>query len=208
VILLLVGLLVVGLGLATWNLASFQGSDLVGPGPNPGAAAAAGPSATQDQPSSPESPAPSTAGAAGPPPEIAGIQAIDPEGDGNENGGSAPRAIDGDAGTAWRSERYGTPEFGGIKKGVGLVVDLADPSRVRQVTLQAPGTGGSVELRTAPGPGLDGSQVVATADIEGGPVVLTPARPVSTRYLVVWFTRVPRAEDGDNRILVEEIGVR
>ena len=90
---------------------------------------------------------------------------------------------------------------------VGLLLDLGDRSRVSRVTLDAPGTGGEVELRTADDPGYDGSVLTATAPIETGSVTLTPTRPVTTRYLLVWFTRVPRNE-GDNRIYVTEIDVR
>jgi hypothetical protein len=76
------------------------------------------------------------------------------------------------------------------------------------VTLDAPGRGGEVELRTAPGPGYGGSELVATAPIEGGSVVLAPTRAVTSRYVLLWFTRVPRADEGENRIYVTEIDVR
>jgi hypothetical protein len=209
VLLVLGGLVLLGLLWAGWSLSNFRGSSLIGP------ATASSPErsgrTTAATPSTPPAASPTpgrTTAAPAPPPEISGIVAIDPEGDGDENGSSAPRAIDGDPETAWRSERYGSPEFGGIKDGVGLVLDLGNPSRVSRVTLDAPGEGGTVELRTAPGPGLDGSTPVAQAPVEGGRVVLTPERPVSTQYVVVWFTKVPRDDDGDNRIYVTEIDVR
>jgi hypothetical protein len=136
------------------------------------------------------------------------VQALDPEGDGSENSSSAPRAIDSEPGTAWRSERYNSPEFGGIKSGVGLLVALEGDAAVTSVLLDAPGSDGIVELRTAEGPGLDDSTVVATAPVEGGRVTLTPAKPVTSRYLVLWFTRLPRAESGERRVFVNEIDVR
>jgi hypothetical protein len=207
VLLVLGGLVLFGLLWAGWSLSNFRGSSLIGP------AVAVPPQAGQRSPAAVASP--SAAPAPGrptrppaPPPEISGVVAIDPEGDGDENGSSAPRAIDGDPATAWRSERYGSPEFGGIKDGVGLVLDLGNPSRVSRVTLDAPGEGGTVELRTAPGPGFDGSTAVAEAAVEGGRVVLAPRRAVSTQYVLVWFTKVPRSDDGDNRIYVTEIDVR
>jgi hypothetical protein len=139
---------------------------------------------------------------------IAGVQAVDPQGDDSENNDLAARAIDGDTGTAWRSERYDSPAFGGIKKGVGLALDLGDPTAVATVTLTAPGTDGMVELRAGDSPDYDGSTVVARGRVDGGRVVLTAAKPVQTRYLLVWFTRVPEQEGGERRVLVDEIDVR
>ncbi len=154
-------------------------------------------------------PAPSTPGAPSAVVAVAGAQAIDPQGDDNEYNELAARAVDDDPGTAWRSERYDSATFGGVKKGVGLALDLGDPSVVRQVTLDAPGSDGTVEIRAADSPDVDGSTVLATGRIDGGgPVVLPIRRPASTRYLIVWFTRVPQQQNGENRVLVDEIDVR
>jgi hypothetical protein len=140
---------------------------------------------------------------------IAGVQAVDPQGDDSENNDLAARAIDGESGTAWRSERYDTPAFGGIKKGVGLALDLGDPTAVTTVTLTAPGTDGGVELRAGDSPDYDGSTVLAKGRVDGsGRVVLTLRRPVQTRYLIVWFTRVPEQDGGERRVLVDEVDVR
>jgi len=205
VIVVLVALLVIGTWWAGRTVFDFRGTPLVA-GTTPGATASA---AVTPTPTRTAAPTPSTGGRPRtPPPEIAGVQALDPEGDGSENSSSAPRAIDSEPGTAWRSERYNSPEFGGIKSGVGLLVALEDSAVVTSVLLDAPGSDGTVELRTAEGPGLDDSTVVATAPVEGDRVTLTPAKPVTSRYLVLWFTRLPRSESGDRRVLVNEIDVR
>jgi hypothetical protein len=206
VIVVLVALLVVGTWWAGRTVFDFRGTPLVA-GTTPGVTT---PSATTPAPTRTPTPTVSTRGRPRtPPPEIAGVQALDPEGDGGENSSSAPRAIDSEPGTAWRSERYNSPEFGGIKSGVGLLVALEGSPVVTSVLLDAPGSDGTVELRTAEGPGLDDSTVVATAPVDGGRVTLTPAKPVTTRYLVLWFTRLPRAaESGDRRVFVNEIDVR
>ncbi len=139
---------------------------------------------------------------------IAGAQALDPQGDDAENNDLVSRAIDGDPKTSWHSDHYSSPDFGGLKKGLGLAVDLGETSTVTSVTVTAPGTDGTLELRTADGPDLGGSVVVATGQLTGsGTVVLTPAKPVSTRELVVWFTRLPDSGDG-RRAVVAEIDVR
>jgi eukaryotic-like serine/threonine-protein kinase len=137
------------------------------------------------------------------------VQALDPQGDDSENNDLAARAIDGDTGSAWRSEHYDTAQFGGIKKGVGLAVDLGDPVDVSALTLTAPGTGGIVEMRTADSPDYEGSSAVARGRIEGsGKVALTPPKPLHTRYVIVWFTRAPQQSNGEHRVIVDEIDVR
>ena len=136
------------------------------------------------------------------------MTAIDPQGDGNENGDLAKNAVDGDTSTSWHSERYDTPTFGGIKKGLGLVLDLGRARDVTTVTLTAPGSDGAVQLRAGDAPDSEGSQVLAKSRISGsGDVVLRPSQPTSTRYLVLWFTRVPETDAG-RRIVVDEVVVR
>jgi hypothetical protein len=174
---------------------------------------AATPTATRSGTPTAPSPSPTRAASAlatpSASPEFVAAQAIDPQGDGAENNGQASRAVDGDSGTVWKSNYYENADFAGLKKGVGLVLDLGggEVTNVQQVLVDVAGSGGAVELRTAPGPGLDGSVVVAQAAITGGRAVLTPTRPVNSRLLVLWFTRLPKT-DGKYQLLVSEINVR
>jgi hypothetical protein len=163
------------------------------------AGARTGPSSTAGTPTGPSPSAP---------PRLAGIQAIDPQADGQENNDQAPLAIDGDQSTAWHSSYYSTGNFGGLKSGLGLALKFAAGGTVvQQVTVDVAGSGGTVELRTATGPGLDGSTVVAQAPIESGHAVLTPARPVDSQLLLLWFTKLPQA-NGKYQLIVSEIHVR
>jgi hypothetical protein len=200
-------LVVVGV-VAFRQLVSFHPAALI----TPGGGAPATPSGAKPPASASATPTASATGAPSPAPSpvpIAGVQALDPQGDDSENNDLAARAIDGDTGTAWRSERYDNAQFGGIKKGVGLAVDLGDPVSVSAVTVTGPGSGGLVELRSADTPDYEGSSRIARGRIDGsGKVVLTPGKPVTTRYLIVWFTRAPQQSNGENRVLVDEIDVR
>ncbi len=135
---------------------------------------------------------------------VAAVSALDPQG-GGENSQTAARAVDGDPSTAWESQRYNSAAFGGLKDGMGLLLDLGAEVQVSSVALTDGGEGGSVSLLTAPGPALDGSQPVATAPA-GGQQTLTPAQPVRSRWLVVWFTQLPTT-DGVFRASVAEIAV-
>ncbi|HEY6793748.1 MAG TPA: hypothetical protein VI248_03585 [Kineosporiaceae bacterium] len=212
VIALVAGLVVLGLVLAVLGLIGMgRPAPLVQQGPvilptaTTGAASpalGAGTSASPTPTDSPTgSPSPSMSGDVA---TIAGDEAIDPQGDGQEGSSLAPRAIDGDPDTGWRSDRYRSADFGGLKQGLGLYLRL-NAGRVNTVTVSMPGTGGTVELRTAVGPGLDSSTVVATAQAQNGVAVLTPARPMTLDSLLLWFTSVPQQGNGEYRIIVNEI---
>ncbi|MFZ0161187.1 MAG: hypothetical protein WAL50_19325, partial [Kineosporiaceae bacterium] len=141
--------------------------------------------------------------------DIAGVKAIDPMGDQTENGASAPRVIDGDSTTEWRSERYDSQSFGGLgKTGVGLVIDLGQKSVVSQVVVEHRGTGGTLELRTATEATYESSTLLSSVPMEGSRLVITLSQPVDTRYLVLWFTKVTRQSTGENRLRVFEVSVR
>jgi hypothetical protein len=206
VFLILAVLLVVVSVVAFRQLLNFHPAALItagggAPATPPGAKPSASASAT---PSTSTRPSPSAS-----PVAIAGVQALDPNGDESENNDLAARAIDGDSDSAWRSERYDNAQFGGIKNGVGLEVDLGDPVRVSTVTLTGPGSGGLVELRSSDSPDYDGSSRIARGRIDGsGRVTLSPGKAVTTRYLILWFTRAPQQSNGENRVIVDEIDVR
>ena len=77
---------------------------------------------------------------------------------------------------------------------------------MRAVTLTTRGSGGTVEVRTADGPDVDGSTVVATAGLDGTVEVPLPAG-TTTEQLVLWFTELPTV-DGDARLELVEVQVR
>ena len=72
-----------------------------------------------------------------------------PPGDGSERSEAVPLALDGDPTTAWETERYDTPDFGNIKKGVGLYLDAGRPIVARGIRLVTPKDGWDVQLYVA-----------------------------------------------------------
>ena len=194
--------LAAGLVLALWQLSRIDN-------PLPAVTASAPP--TSSAPPAPTTPAPAptptptaTAVPAGPVPVVA-VTALDPRGDGESQDG-LDRLTDGDPVTGWSSQRYNSAAFGGLKDGIGLVVDLGADVDVSQVVLTAAGEGGSVDLRTATGPTLDGSSAPLATTAAGGTQTLSPPAPVRTRFLLLWFTQLPTT-DGVFRVTVGELGV-
>ncbi|MBS1836110.1 MAG: hypothetical protein JST64_00275, partial [Actinobacteria bacterium] len=78
----------------------------------------------------------------------------DPQGSGTpgENESLAGRATDGDERTAWRTESYDQADFFGPKHGVGLVVELADRSRLDSLQIDGSTNGWSGEIFVLDGP--------------------------------------------------------
>jgi hypothetical protein len=119
---------------------------------------------------------------------VRAARGFDPQGDGSEHDAQARLAIDGKASTSWTSDIYRTAAFGGLKKGLGLELDLAAPSTVTSVQVRLGGSGYDLELRTADGSTL-GSSVLASVQDASGVITLTPRSPVRASTLVLWFTR-------------------
>ncbi len=187
-LLTVVALVVIGLVLAVWSLRG---------GSNAGQAASASASSTAS--ASATSTVPAAAA-----PEIASATGFDPQGDGAENNSQAALAIDGNSATSWKSSHYNSAAFGNLKKGLGLLITLKAPAPVSKVSVTVDGQGGTVEIRTATGSTLDGSQVVATGPAGTLEKTLDPAP--TTQYLIVWFTQLPRV-DGQFRAQVAEVSV-
>jgi hypothetical protein len=125
------------------------------------------------------------------------VTAFDPPpGDGKENDDEIPLAYDGSTSTAWTTEIYSSATFGGLKTGVGLLVDLGTSRHVSTVQLALTGTGTSVQLRAgdADATTLAGYPVVTAAQTVGATVTLTAN--ATHRYWLIWLTRLPKAAGG------------
>jgi hypothetical protein len=118
------------------------------------------------------------------------VRDFDPEGDGGERPGSVANAHDGDPTTTWETERYDTAAFGGLKQGVGLLVDLGAPTGVTQVELVLARPGVSVQVRAAPAEAADAGSYPVLAEATAGSDRVTLDLPAGTddRFYLVWFT--------------------
>jgi len=121
-----------------------------------------------------------------------------PPGDGQESPDKVHNAVDLDPSTAWVTDRYNTSHFGGLKTGVGLLVDLGASTAVTSVQVQLTATGAAVELRAADTPAAtaDGYRVVAQNADTGPVATLTPAAGERARYWLVWLTALPGQDSG------------
>jgi hypothetical protein len=136
---------------------------------------------------------------AGSPVAITSADVFDPGGDGQpENNPDVPLAYDGDAATSWSTLTYrGSPAFGNLKDGVGVLLDLGSPQALSGVTLTTPRPGATVEIRTGdePGTSLDSFAVAADGTLEDS-TDLAFDEPVTAQFVLVWITGLVPAEDG------------
>jgi hypothetical protein len=110
---------------------------------------------------------------------------------------AAPLAIDGSAGTAWHTDWYATAALGGLQSGTGLLLSLDKTATIASATLLLGSTaGGVIELRAGDAPTLADLPVVAQAANPGGTLTMRPGVPVRARYLLIWFTSLPRDNAG------------
>jgi hypothetical protein len=156
-----------------------------------------------DTPSSPGTTTPTSPTVTGSPVRVVGVQDFDPEGDGEENPDETSLATDGKDDTGWRTLTYrGNPQLGGLKSGVGLVLDLGSEQEVGSVELHLVGSPTDVELfATAPGDDdppaeLADARRVSAATADGTTVILRVDPSQRTRFLVVWLTKLPPVTGG------------
>lgn len=136
---------------------------------------------------------------------IGSLAIADPEGDGDEHPEALSRAIDSNPDTTWITRTYKDPKYG-IKKGVGLVVNLEQRSMVHQVVLETNNQGGNVQIRNTTAEQPDGGTLLAEGPLENE-VTFEFNKPVETTTLVLWFTELPSTDSGINRVELAEMQV-
>ncbi len=128
--------------------------------------------------------------------KLASVSDFDPLGDTVEDPTAVPLAHDGNPDTAWATETYFRPNFGGNvnKTGVGLKVDLGRAVTVSQVRLLFKEAGVAVELRYSDSDSASQeSYTVAARSGDNPPAqqTLVP-RTGAHRYWLIWLTSLPQ----------------
>lgn len=148
--------------------------------------------------------------AASEPIAIEGARDFDPFGaDGSEKPGDIDKVYDNSSSTYWQTDYYLSSDFGRLKSGVGVILDLGKVQDIGKVTVSFVGNT-SVELRAA---SSDASSEPTSFDAyskvaegSGTTVTLTPDESLKSRYVLVWLTKLPQI-DGEWRGRVADIKV-
>ena len=121
---------------------------------------------------------------------VLGADDFDPLGDGVEHPELIDNLLDEDPETIWYSETYANRSMGGLKDGVGVVIELKKPYELQRVAIETANTGWSGEIFVANAPqsalaawgasvgSITSSQGNATVDLTG----------LTGGAVLVWFT--------------------
>jgi putative peptidoglycan lipid II flippase len=129
-----------------------------------------------------------------------------------DNPSQAGQAIDGNSATAWETDTYrDAAPFPGFKSGVGLLLQLPNPTAIGNVTVDVSSTGTKIQIRSSATPTpakLDDTTALTQ------PTLVHPGHnsfPVKasepTSYLLVWISTLGTT-DGKSRAAISEITVQ
>jgi serine/threonine protein kinase len=117
-----------------------------------------------------------------------------------ENQATAALAIDNNPSTAWSTSYYiGSPKFGGLKPGTGLLIDMGKQVRLSQVEVLLSSTGGpttaSIYLGNSPAmskSALSDFTLVSPSASASGDHTFPVSSQATGRYVLVWLTSLPK----------------
>ncbi|HEY5515977.1 MAG TPA: hypothetical protein VIK12_07205, partial [Pengzhenrongella sp.] len=135
---------------------------------------------------------------------ILSADAFDPLGDNKENNSQVARVYDDNPSTQWTSERYNTADFGGLKKGVGVIVDLGPNVRAKEVDLVLP-VAADITVYVASERSLSGATAIGSKSAAQGTVKFPVTGDVSGQYIIVWFTALTQDGNGEYRAHLAEV---
>jgi putative peptidoglycan lipid II flippase len=142
------------------------------------------------------------------------VNDFDPQGEDGENPGEVGRVVDGNVRTGWTTTTYfGQAALGGLKDGVGVVLDLGGPRELSSLRIQLAGGATDVSVyASSPGAeeprSLKGLRRIAVLDGAGPDASVSLPAGLLTRYVVVWLTALPEIEPDNFRGEIREITVQ
>ncbi|MCH6161453.1 protein kinase family protein [Streptomyces marispadix] len=153
-------------------------------------------------------------GGTGKPVKIVDAKDFDPPpgGNGSENPAKVPDAYDGAPGTYWLTQKYyGRPDFGHLKPGAGLILDLGKPQQVSSVKVDFMGATTAHFLAAPKDTATMPTTLRGFSKVSGGTgehLNLKAKKPIRTQYVLVWLTKLPLSDDGNYRGRITEIQVK
>ncbi len=126
--------------------------------------------------------------------------------------GQADLAIDGNPDTSWPTDTYrDAAPFPTFKEGVGLILELAKPTALSQVTIDVPSTGTEVQIRAADSPSpaslSDTTELTPVVSLEPGKNTITVDNEKRTSNVLVWIAKLGKT-DGQSRTQISDITLR
>jgi serine/threonine-protein kinase len=131
---------------------------------------------------------------------------FDPEGDQRETGTEQLAVDSNPTGTAWSTEHYDSPDFGGLKDGVGLAIDAGESVPAKSMVIRAltPGYDAEIyEVNASSPSSLSGWGRPVGNISDGGDSETVPLPGKAAQSFLVWITKAPTAKDDPGRYQME-----
>ena len=127
---------------------------------------------------------------------------LDPEGDG-QHPEAVDLAYDGDPSTFWYTMYFNSPDFAGLRSGLGYVIELEEPAPVTSITLNTNSSGGHVEVRATSRDEPTSGKVLAEGSFDSETTLDLSEETVADSF-VLWITELPQT-NGKNYLELNEI---
>jgi serine/threonine-protein kinase len=122
---------------------------------------------------------------------LTAANAYDPEGDGQEHDADVPKATDGDPTTSWETEDYhGSPTFGNLKDGVGIVLDAGRAVKLGALTIVSDTPGFVAEVKAGSSSSGPFPAAVSSSETVGSRRTFRLSVSSPLRYYLIWITRL------------------
>jgi eukaryotic-like serine/threonine-protein kinase len=134
---------------------------------------------------------------------------FDPEGSDGRETGTQALAIDGNpTGTSWETEHYATQDFGGLKDGVGLTLDVGKSVNAKSMEIRSPLSGWDAEIYESTGsPPSDlsgwGRPVATINDGGNRETASLPGR--AAKSFLIWITKPVQDDTGQYAMQISNI---
>ena len=143
------------------------------------------------------------------------VRIVDPPHGTRDNLTDADKTVDGKDSTGWQTNWYKSPTFGNLKPGMGVLIDLGKAAYVANVKVDFDAPGATVSARVGdrdPGNSSSGDgQINTTYKTVAGPMTAGPTQVLTlgltTRYVLVWITKLPSVGSGKYQVAIDEITV-
>jgi hypothetical protein len=148
------------------------------------------------------------------------VRIVDPPDGQRKDAGKAKFTVDGDPDSAWQMSWYNSPDFGGIKDGMGVLIKLPEAHALSEVRVVTSAPGAAIDIRTGkndPGDSSQGDKKIvkeytklSDSDSDantGDHQTLSGFDPDQKyQYVLVFVTKLPVNDEGRGyRVNVNEI---
>jgi putative peptidoglycan lipid II flippase len=124
----------------------------------------------------------------------------------------APLAIDGNPSTVWPIDTYTDPvPFPNFKNGVGLMLQLPQPTKLGEVTINLNSTGTAVEIRSSQTPTpsslADTTELTPASTLKSGSNTIKVDSASPTSNVLVWISTLGQV-NGQSRSDIAEVTLK